>query len=769
MKRHFILLIGILSFANISWGQLVLQGSVYDKHTGLPLHSVTISIKNSSRSTITNKDGFFKIEDLEEGVYYLDFYKEGYYPATSDYELRKKEEEKGKEKVEINVVQIFSVGISLKRKQTEVETAHVFASQLVDRKPIHTPHSVSVYESWRSKDEILLHMPEGLDRIVGLSNLEYFHGGNNILLRGLGGSRLPIFLDGLELTRATSPLDYNLALMTVDPLAIDRTEVLRGTGSVQQGSDATSGSIVMSSKKAVLSQSGWQVHGELIARGGIGLNGSSGMNPIYDAGMRGEILVSGPKIGLRAGASGYGDRNFIGPNFRLDSSGYRRDFQDLDLKFALGEKQEIQLSHHRGSVENVNQQLPESMGQLVDGELEKLERQSSKATFIAYEPDTYLDKVEISLGVQQWHEKQNYKGPNGIWNYQDRLTMFSGDISVTSQPIPYWQVVSGVSFTQQQNQDIESSYQSFGNGTEQIRGRIPDNAIAGDFSLFTAHTLDVLKLRLSFGGRAHAYRRDFLDQERTPVVLVGNISGMYPLHPNYKLYFSSQTGYKAPNLYDFAYQGPIDFGFATPADSLNPERTFSSEVGLKASTTRFNGSVALYRTQISDYLDWRQARFEGSQTFQGLPVYSIQPTGQAYIQGIEAELEVKFSTSMVVFGNIAYTYGKNISQTQALPMVPPLNGRLGLRYQNRRGIWSRLEWRYADRQDRVGFTDLPNPRINNAGTPAWNVIDFHVGWRHSLGYANLGIKNLLNSNYTVHGSGLPGMGRLILISVQLGF
>lgn len=766
MKNHLLLILGLLLGGNHLLGQIKFQGSIYDKQTGLPLSGVEVSIRNTSINTLTNREGYFELPDMEAGVYYLGFNKEGYYSATSDYELRlKKDDDEAEEGEE----QIFSVGLSLLSKQTEVETGEVLGTQLVGRKPIHTPHSVSVYEGWRSSNEQLQDMGEGLDRIAGASLVPYFHGGNNLFVRGMSGSRLPIYLDGMEMTLANTGLDQNLALMTIDPLSIERAEVIRGTGSVQQGSDAISGTVLLKTKEASFSRSGWQVHGQLNARGGIGLNGVPEQSRIYDGGVRGELMLSGEKIGLRAGASHYGNQNFRGALLGIDSSGYTRDFQDIDFKYALGKKQELQVSYHRGSIRNANLAIMGPQEQVVEGELEQLDRQSTRATFIAYEPETHLDKVEISFGVQQWDEKLNYEGPQGLWAYQDRMRLYSGDISVTSQPIPYWQVVSGVSFTQQQNENVEASYQNYGNGVNDIRGRIPDQANAGDFSLFTAHTLDILKLRLSFGGRAHAYSRQFLEEEVTPVVLVGNISGMYPLHPNYKLYFSSQTGYRAPNLYDYSYQGPMNFGFATPADSLNPERSFSSEVGLKASTSRFNGSVALYRTQISDYMDWRQSRFEGETVYEGLPVYGIMPTGQLYVQGIEAELEVKFSTSMVVFGNIAYTYGKNISQTEALPLAPPLNGRLGLRYQNRRGIWSRLEWRYADRQDRIGFTDLPNPRVNNDGTPAWNVIDFHFGWKHPMGYATLGIKNLLNSNYTIHGAGIPGLGRLMLLSVQLGF
>jgi len=743
--------------AMMGHGQFTLQGSIYDPALGQPVPGVEVKIENTTLAAVSDKDGFFRIPDLGKGVYYLNFYKEGYYPLMSDYEIKEKDRE------------IFSIGVSMKRKKTEMVSDHVTHTQLVNRRPWHVPHSVSAYEGWRSYDEVPSHLPEALNSLTGVSATSFFHGGTGIFLRGMGGSRLPIYMDGMEMTLATSSLSENINLMTLDPLAIRRAEAIRGTGSVQYGSDALQGALLLETHRPEFSTEGWKVHGSLSGRISADLVGNAQQNPLYDGGGRAEISLHGPKLALSAGSSLYGNRDFPTANLPIDSSAYGRRFHDLDMRLALGKKHEIELSYHEGQVNHADILSQGAMDLQVEGELENLNRQSGQAKYIAYNPDTYLERVELSMGFQQFDESLSFQGPEGQWRYRDQLRMFKGKVNVVAKPIPYWHIVSGVSYTRQSLSLAEGSYESRGNGGRQVRPRVPEGSTAGDFSLYTAHTLDILKLRLSFGGRAHAYQRAFLDQEISPVVLAGNFSGMYPLHPNYKLYFSSQTGYRAPNLHDLSYQGPMVLGFAAPSDSLNPERSFSSELGLKAHTSNFNGSLALYRAQISDYQDWRPGRFEGERTYQGLPVYQSQPTGQSYVQGIEAEMEFLLNRSMVVFGNIAYTYGRNISQSQALPLIPPLNGRLGLRYQNRRGLWSRLEWRYADRQDRLGFTDLPNPRVSDMGTAGWNVIDFHIGWKHSLGYATLGIKNLLNSTYVVHGAGIPGIGRLVMVSVKLGF
>ncbi|MEO0895534.1 MAG: TonB-dependent receptor [Bacteroidota bacterium] len=758
MRKCYAFALLALCLVSGVYGQVRLQGSIYNPLTRQPIPQVNIGILASTIETISDKDGHFEFPALEKGVYYLYFQREGYAPIIRDVEIG---EEAG----------IFSIGISLIPIQSEIAISSVNAPQLVDRTPIHVPHAVGVYELWRAKDETPSNLPAALQSITGLSSYELFHGGSALYLRGLSGSRLPIYLDGMPLLQANNDHISTKNLLTIDPLSIQRTEVLRGTGSAQFGSDALSGLLSMTTHKVDFSQEGWQVHGNLTGR--VGFNGNnSGEGPqIYEGGGRAEFSISGPKLALSLGGSSYGNNN-LPTGFQgtpLDSTAYGRQFRDMNLRIALGKKHELRLIHQGGDVRNLNLALGNERTNQVRGKIDQLSRSSTQAQYISYSDNKFRKKVEVSLGLQDWSEDITYRGPGGTWNYEDAVRGVNSRLNVTSSPIPYWTFVSGLSYSQERYESVESTFRENGNGQENIRGRIPENSAAGDLSLFTSHSIDVLKLRLSLGGRAHFYSRN-LDQQSLPTrVLVGNFSGMYPLAPNYKLYFSSQTGYRAPNLFDYGYQAPNYLGFVSPNDSIVGERTISSEVGLKAATQNFNGSLAFYRTQFTDFLDWRPSRFNGATIYQGLPVYSLESTGQAYIQGVEAEMEVIVNSSIIVFGNIAYTYARNISQAQALSNIPPLNGRFGLRYQNRRGIWSRLEWRYADAQSRLGFVDLPNPRVMDPLTAGWNVIDFHIGWKYKLGYVNLGVQNLLNTSYYVHGAGVPGTGRMILLSSQLGF
>jgi outer membrane receptor protein involved in Fe transport len=121
------------------------------------------------------------------------------------------------------------------------------------------------------------------------------------------------------------------------------------------------------------------------------------------------------------------------------------------------------------------------------------------------------------------------------------------------------------------------------------------------------------------------------------------------------------------------------------------------------------------------------------------------------------------------FGNLVYTYGQNSSKDESMRRIPPLNGRLGLRYQAPSGLWSEAEWLFATKQDRLASGDVDDHRIPPGGPPGWNIVNLRFG--HSLGWFafNLGLQNLFDEAYRLHGSGVDEYGRSVWASAQFRF
>lgn len=104
--------------------------------------------------------------------------------------------------------------------------------------------------------------------------------------------------------------------------------------------------------------------------------------------------------------------------------------------------------------------------------------------------------------------------------------------------------------------------------------------------------------------------------------------------------------------------------------------------------------------------------------------------------------------------------------------IPPLHGWVGLRYErDARWIdWVELTTTWAFEQDRLSPQDLDDPRIDPDGTDGWVTLDLDFGARIGADGGtrwSIGLHNLLDESYRVHGSGMdaPGIGVVVGLRV----
>ncbi|MBK9980358.1 MAG: TonB-dependent receptor plug domain-containing protein [Gemmatimonadetes bacterium] len=106
-------------------------------------------------------------------------------------------------------------------------------------------------------------LAERMEGIEGISLQRMGEWGSRALLRGLGGERVTVMVDGARVNRAcTFGMDQGLS--TVDPATVERVEVLSGPGSTLYGSGNIGGVINVVTKRPAVAD-GW--HGEFRAAG----------------------------------------------------------------------------------------------------------------------------------------------------------------------------------------------------------------------------------------------------------------------------------------------------------------------------------------------------------------------------------------------------------------------------------------------------------------------------------------------------------------------
>ncbi|WNJ18518.1 TonB-dependent receptor [Pontibacter sp. G13] len=735
--------------------QTTLQGSIYNRGTGKPLKGAKVELLGTTLDGWADQNGYFTLKGIEPGVYTLQFSRPGFKSTTQE--------------IVIGTDSLVSTGVAMLISVRQLEQQPIDLPQRYDRDPMYSPSTAYRIDAYNLIQDQPRQTSEALSQFSGVWNQPQFLADGSLQLRGVTGNRNVYRLNDIRLGAAFLPISGGNPLGMIDPFMIDRAEVLLGTGSVAHGAEAFGGVVSMTARQPVYADDGWEVHGRLQGQLWTG-------DALY--GGNGEISLGNEQVGILAGygLQDFGNLPLAGDRGRLPNSDYQQQSYRLLAKAKVNQDHEIIAAYIAQDQSNVGlTDQPKNGMAAQEGQLDRTQ-QISYVGWNGHFDNKWFKQLSVKASWQSHDfELDQAEGLSELNRKEETdIQTLGAKFEVKSQPNLYWNLVSGVEWYYDQ---ANTQAQLFEDGNEDpmpTRGMLPDGSIGRNLSVYTIQTFDVLKLRLTFGGRATATSNNLdnlasSNTEVKPLALTGNISAMYPLHPNYQLFSSFTTGYRAPNLYDLGSFGRNQLGWAIPSDSLAGERSFTSQIGFKAKTSHFSGSFSVYRTQYTDYIDWTPGSWEGEGQYEGVPVYQEQNVGQAYIQGVEAEIEIPVNRTVAFYGGIAYALGKSISLDQPLSEIAPLNSRLGFQYKSRKGVWGKMEWFYTAEQDNLSPNDIANPYIGPNGTAGWNRLDLRVGYDFPWGYAMVGIQNLLDETYRYHGASVEGMGRNILMSLQLGF
>lgn len=178
-------------------------------------------------------------------------------------------------------------------------------------------------------------IPEVLRGGIGTFFQQTTPGQGSAIIRGLKGSQILHLVDGMRLNNAFFRSAPNQYLALVDPYAVARTEVIRGTAATLYGADAMGGVIQLLTPESQFDGSEWSIESSAYAA--------------YEHADRGRILRAEGAAGRHGFAvSGgvtwqdYDDRRT--GSERIDRSGYDSTAADGKLLFDLGDNADVMLS-----------------------------------------------------------------------------------------------------------------------------------------------------------------------------------------------------------------------------------------------------------------------------------------------------------------------------------------------------------------------------------------------------------------------------------------
>jgi len=612
-------------------------------------------------------------------------------------------------------------------------------------------------------------LPEAIGYVPGVFVQKTNHGGGSPFLRGLTGNQTLLMLDGIRVNNAAFRFGPNQYPNVIDAFTLERVEVLKGSGSVQYGSDAMGGVIHAITNDINLANGiGWdtRVGGRITSQ-----------DMEYTA--RGEATYTGKGFGISGGYTWRQFGDLVGGDTtgKQSPSGYDERNWNLKAKFALGTKYTLTASaqqvtqndvplYHRVNLENFEYYNFDPQKMLIS-----YARLKANLNMGALKGWSITPLYKKSTEGRQYHR-------NGNANYFEEKDIIEtyGVVAETEWKIlPFWTSGTGVEYyhdkvNSERNITINSN-------TASARGLYPDGAAQVNASIYSLHHFAWKNWRAEAGVRYNRVENQipaknlsipgavFADAELVSDAWVGNASLLYQLNNTQAIFGNISSGFRAPNIDDLGTLGLVDFRYEIPAYDLDPERNLNTELGYRLRTRKLQLQATAFYMHLSDLIV--RVR-KGTDSLEGYPVFMKTNDQESFVKGFELSGIYEPVNGLTFSAMFSAQYGENLSRNEPMRRIPPSHGLFNAKYAKQQW-YAAAELQWAAEQNRLAQGDKDDNRIPKGGTPAWQVVNVHGGYQSRFLQLRATLSNLFNEDYRTHGSGINGMGRAVTISVMFTF
>jgi len=724
-----------------------MEAYVYDELTKLPLQDVNILKSDSTIGCYTDVNGYFTLEIGEGDTLLVSHI--GY--LSKEY---------------VNDPLLNKFVIYLKKSPTMLNTVQVSITKnhLSNYSQLA---SISFLPERQIQENVSRSMAEAMMGTTGVWMQKTNHGGGSPFVRGLTGNYTLLLIDGIRMNNSTYRYGPNQYFNTISPFSVKSVEVLRGAGSTLYGSDAIGGTINVNTKNPYLNQDK-KIYGSLGGQfmshgmeytGNFELAGSfEKFAFITNASIRefGDIFAGGD-LGYER-PSGYGEKDFLFKALWKVSNNSK-----LTLNYQWLRQDEVP-RYDKVAQKNY--------------EYYNFTLQQRQLAYLRYDKEWLNGPVknfQLTASMQQSNEERDTKKNDSHVNKNERddVTTFGLNAQLDANIFRKIEMISGIDlYYDWINSSRKTEDTQTGEEVIYSRGLYPDGSNALTAAIYNTYLYDLNHWTFQLGWRYNytsnrAEDDIFNDLNLSSSSFVWNAGINYQLKKT-RIYTSINTAFRAPNINDISSLGDFDYGIEVPAADLKPETSTNFEVGQKTATSSLNFNTSLFYTKISNLIDRIPTSYNGDSLINGSRIYTKANVGEAFVAGVELELEKKIATMFSLRGSMTYTYGQNLTKNEPFRRIPPLFGDLSLSFNNN-NYFIIIQMLVAGKQDRLSSGDIDDHRIPDGGTPGWFVTNIKSGIDWKSVSLKLAFNNIFNEDYRYHGSGVDGLGRHLAASFRYHF
>ncbi|MDE0773710.1 MAG: TonB-dependent receptor [Ulvibacter sp.] len=801
--KHVLILLAIFFCFQVAIAQKI---QVLSQQTGGAIPGVALFNKDKSKSAITNFDGFADISSFnqDERITFQHIAHAALWQTKS---------------------QILTANgqVFLITDASSLDEVVLSVSKFGQKKRDIPQQIVSV-----TSDDVLFRNPQTAADLLQSSGQVYVQksqlGGGSPLIRGFSTNRLLIAVDGVRFNTAIFRGGNVQNIISIDPFAVARTEVILGPGSVVYGSDAVGGVMNFYTKKPVFSfKQGTTFSGNTTLRYATANKEKTGHFDFNIGAKKWAFLTSvtySDFDNLRMGSHGPDD--YLRTQYVETLNGVDTVVQNQNPKIqrptAYSQINTMQKVRYMPN-NNWNFDLGLFYTTTTDyPRYDRLIRTSNDTLRSAvwdYGPqqwfsgnlqiqntpqtNTFFDKSAFTLSFQHFTESRSDRdfGAPFLYKTQEKVaaytTAWDFEKKIKKAKLNY-----GVEY-------IFNKVGSRGLKTDILTGtsqqdvsRYPDGSswqsLAGYMS-----TQFALAENISFlGGLRYShiivaaqfdtslFALPFTEATINTGALTGTAGVTW--NPNqtlgWRLNFG--TAFRAPNIDDIGKVFDSEPGsVVVPNPDLKPEYAYNGDLGV---SLNFENKIKLdfagFYTILEDALIRRDFSLDGESqiVYQGelSTIQAIQNASRAQVYGFEAGLEFAFSKAVKLSSQYNITKGFAQDQQgtkQALRHAAPAYGNTHIVYKKEKLTLDV----FAVYNGQFDFEDLAPSQQNNAFlyaadqngnpyAPKWYTLNFSGQYKFSKAFQlTATLENITDQRYRPYSSGLSAPGRNLIIAATYTF
>lgn len=678
-----------------------------------------------------------------------------------------------------------------------------------------------------SAKEVALQNPQSAADLLSTSGKVFVQksqqGGGSPMIRGFATSRLLYSIDGVRMNTAIFRSGNLQNVISLDPFAIENTEVLFGPGSVIYGSDAIGGVMSFQTLTPKFSYSEKPfISGKATARYSSANKEKTGHFDV-NLGFKNWAFVTSVSSWdydhLRQGS--HGPKDYIKDYYvqRQNSedivvtqedkllqipSAYSQINVMQKIRFKPNENWDFQYGFHFSETSpygrydrhnRIKKDLPQYAQWDYGPQIWMMNNLSVNHTA----NNSVFDQMSIRF-AHQWFEESRI---NRSFNKSSRRFQ-EEEVSAYSVNLDFIKTTGERNTFFYGLEYVLDDVSSTGESTDVLTGiskADPSRYPASTWQSLAAYVTDEFKvadnLTLSAGARYNHILLDsefdtsfypfpFSEASISKGALTGSIGGVY--RPTETLVLSANLGtaFRAPNVDDVGKIFDSEPGsVVVPNPDLKPEYAYNVDLGI----TKVFGDVVKvditgYYTSLKNALVRRDFKLNGldSIVYEGelSQVQAIQNAAVAHVYGLQAGVEIKLTKGFGISTDLNFQKGEEeLDNGESSPArhSSPFFGISRLNYKANK-LSLELNVNY---QGKRSFDDLPEGEkgkteiyaLNEDGnpySPAWYSLNFKALYKLTDTFdVSGGVENLTDQRYRPYSSGISGAGRNFILALTAHF